>query len=101
MSTEGYLRTLDSEQLQYAINVAQALLAEKQAEPQRLVWRVKDNNHVMGLYAYEDYGKAVNHISSIASSNVDLLGKVLDQELRFGLDFMLVPESEYHPKELD
>lgn len=63
MSTTEYLKTLNKEQLNHAIEVAQQLIREIEDEPKFDVWQVYDERSVPKIF--HSQGEAINYLRKL------------------------------------
>jgi hypothetical protein len=94
MSTNVYLSRLDINQLRYARDRANELIAEKESQPKKLVWAVEDNDAVLDYFPDEQYFEAARFLMECAlacggNPDLDPRGK------QFHLTYRWVIESEY------
>ena len=95
MGTNEYLRTLDLDQLRYARDRANGLIAEKEAEKKLTVWLVQDRHMNLAWFAADDYLKAAAALLEEARRRATRTEPPSRSEGELRLVPTLVPESEY------
>lgn len=72
MSIRDYLKGLDLEQLRHAIEVAEGLIADKEAEDKVLLWVVSNEAMNLEFFSDADYLKAAEYLLEEAKENAEL-----------------------------
>jgi hypothetical protein len=83
MSTKGYLKGLDYDQLLYARNCADELIKAKDAETRVPIWVVSGDCRNVGGFLECDYLKAVERAHQL-----------IDEEAKSGRGFVIQVEQE-------
>jgi hypothetical protein len=84
ISTRDFLSTLDHDQLIRALEIAQELIKQKDAEPRISLWVI--SNDCMNVAAFP----AVEYPNAVARAH-----KLLDDEAKLGRGIVVQIESEY------
>lgn len=95
MGTREYLEGLTLDQLEYARDVADELIAGKRKEQKLVVWRVVDTHSVIELFSDADYVKAAERLLAEARGNAASPQNLSPKRKALHLVPEYVPVSEY------
>lgn len=96
MGTREYLEKLDLDQLRYARDTAEEMIAEKEAEQKLVVWCLEDRDMILKTFSDADYVKAAEKLLEHARENAAFPpGNLRPRDKILQLRPKLVPASEY------
>ena len=95
MGTNEYLNRLDLDQLKYARDRANELIAEKENGQKLVVWCLEDRDTRLETFADGDYVKAAESLLEKARQNAASLQNLPPRDKELHLVPIFVPASEY------
>lgn len=95
MSTDAYLSKLSLDQLEYARNKADELIAEKKREKKFVVWALEDDDMRLAFFHEPDYLKAVDALAKEAKERAATFKTGRAEHLRLAITPLYSLESEY------
>lgn len=95
MGTREYLGKLDIEQLRYARDAAEEMIADLEKEQKLVVWCLEDRDMRLETFADSDYVKAAEKLLQTARDNAASLRNMKARDKELHLVPVFVPASEY------
>lgn len=96
MDINGYLRNMSKAELIEVRKTADEIIRARNAEPQRVVWRVMDGDgNEYGVFPEHGYLDAAKCLLSAAEENAAAQHPLSLNQKTLRLLVVLVPESEY------
>lgn len=95
MGTREYLGKLNLDQLRYARDAAEEMIAELEKEQKLVVWCLEDRDTRIDTFADADYVKAAEKLLEIARDNAASPQNMKARDKELHLVPIFVPESEY------